>query len=128
MRFIRECLQLWCVIILSGLLYAVTGVCGEIVGRSGFRIQGGIYVGKVQPYYWGQTLYLKPISPIVKSPPPNCVRRNLLRLTGDETSDEFTNKFNLLLHSWLSNREVILGGTGTCTAEGDELIKVVMPK
>ena len=69
-----------------------------------------------------------PINPVVKSPPPSCVRRNLLRLTGDVTSTEFVNKFNLLFHSWLNDREVILGGTGTCTAEGDELIKVVMPK
>ena len=114
--------------IFTGLLYVVTGLGDEIIGRSGFKIQGGIYIGKIQPYYWGQTLYLKPISPVIKSSPPNCARRNLLRLTGDETSNEFTNKFNLLLHSWLNDREVILGGTGGCTAEGDELIKVVVPK
>lgn len=119
---------LWYVMILTGMLYAVTGLCDEIIGRSGFKIQGGIYVGKVQPYYWDQTLYLKPVNPVIKSSPPNCIRRNLLRLQGDATSIEFINKFNLLFHSWINDREVILGGTGTCTAEGDELIKVVMPK
>ena len=119
--------RLW-LAVFAGFLYVGVVYCDEIIGRSGSSIRGGIYVGKVRPYYWDRILYLEPINPEIKASPPSCVRRKILRLADEETSVAFANKFNLLLHSWLNDREVILGGNGTCSGEGDERIMVVMPK
>lgn len=128
MRFRNGYLSRWWVPLLIGLIYATTSSSDQIIGRHGSSIRGGVYVGKVRPYYWDRILYLEPINPVIQSSPPSCTRRKLLRLGDEETSIAFANKFNLLLHSWLDEREVILVGTGTCTGEGDEQIMVVIPQ
>ena len=116
------------ILLLSGLLCVDTGYSEQIIGRAGASISGGIYVGKVRPFYWNRILYLEPINPVMESPPPTCTRRHLLRLADEETSIAFANKFRLLLDAWFNDRDVVLGGNGRCTGEGDELIMLVYPK
>jgi len=100
----------------------------EILGRVGSQIRGGIYIGKVRPYFWGDQLYLEPIAPRIQRDPPTCVKRDLLRLKDERTSLEFAQKFAILLESWIHDREVILAGNGNCSNEGDEFIIIVIPE
>lgn len=91
------------------------------------RTIGGVYEGKVRPFYVDGDLYLQPIDPKIVNR-PSCADRNLLRLDDERTSLEFRNKFDILLKSWAAGREVVLIGKGTCSVQGDELIFVVIPR
>jgi hypothetical protein len=91
------------------------------------RTVGGVYVGKIRPFYVDGDLFLQPIDARINDR-AGCAARNLLRLDGEPTSLEFRNKFDILLKSWVARREVVLIGKGTCTLQGDELIFVVIPQ
>lgn len=91
------------------------------------RAIGGIYRGKVRPFYVDGDLFLQPIDSRISNR-ASCAARNLLRLDGERTSLEFRNKFEILLESWVSDREVVLIGKGTCSIQGDELIFAVIPR
>ena len=90
------------------------------------RAFGGVYRGKVRPFYVDDNLFLQPIDPKVSNR-ASCAARSLLRLDGERTSLEFRNKFAILLDSWVADREVVLIGKGTCSIQGDELIFAVIP-
>jgi len=89
---------------------------------------GGSYTGKVQPYYYGDTLYLIPINPTIQNRPV-CATRNFLRLAGDINSEVFKQKFSIILSSWMAGRDMLLTNVdeNSCSLEGDEWITVVKP-
>jgi hypothetical protein len=90
--------------------------------------QAGDYSGMVKPYYHSAGLYLD-ASAANSANKPACATRSLLRLQETDLNDPvFKAKFAILLSSWIAGAPVQLGGTGTCTAEGDEIIFLVAPK
>ena len=91
------------------------------------RAIGGVYRGKVRPFYVDGDLFLQPVDTKISNR-ASCAARNLLRLDGERTSIEFRNKFDILLKSWVADREVVLIGKGTCSVQGDEIIFGVIPK
>ena len=95
---------------------------------SSLAYAGGRYTGKVQPYYYGNTLYLIPITPTIQNRPA-CATRNYLRLAGDINSEVYKHKFSIILSSWMAGRDMLLTNidTNNCTSEGDEWITIVKP-
>jgi hypothetical protein len=91
------------------------------------RRLGGVYIGKVRPVYVDRDLYLQPIDAAVRHR-PGCASREVLRLDDAPGSTAFRNKFEVVLRSWIANREVILVGKGTCSLQGEEFIFAVIPK
>ncbi len=91
------------------------------------RSLGGIYIGRVRPFYVDDKLYLQPMGANVHRK-PRCAARNLLRLADKKRSLEFRNKFDILLKSWTAGRDVVLIGTNTCCPPGDEFIFAVIPR
>lgn len=91
------------------------------------RIIGGIYEGRVRPFYVDDDLYLQLIDAIVHRR-PSCAKRNLLQLSDRQRTVEFRNKFDILLRSWVGGRDVVLIGTSTCSPPGDEFIFAVIPR
>ncbi len=91
------------------------------------RSIGGIYEGRVRPFYVDDKLYLQPLAAVVHRK-PRCATRNLLRLADKRGSVQFRNKFDILLRSWTAGRDVVLIGTRTCQPPGDETIFAVIPR
>lgn len=88
---------------------------------------GGSYVGKIQPYFYSDRLYLIPVDATVTSR-PSCVTRSYLRLPNEVGDPVFNAKYSLILAHWTSKQELIVTGSGSCTSEGDEIIKSIKAK
>ncbi|WP_104398454.1 hypothetical protein [Vibrio penaeicida] len=96
-----------------------------LLSFSCFKTMAGSYTGTFQPYWYGGSLYIKPLS-VVKTDVPSCVKRQLLRLQEfDISGDVFKYKYSMLLTAWAANKSIKLVGTNKCTSEGDEIIYVV---
>ncbi|CCO47435.1 exported hypothetical protein [Vibrio nigripulchritudo SOn1] len=95
------------------------------VSLVGTNAVAGNYTGTFHPYWYGGSLYIKPVS-VVKSDIPACAKRQLLRLQEmDISGDVFKYKYSMLLTAWAANKSIKLLGTNKCTSEGDEIIYVV---
>ena len=87
--------------------------------------QSGEYLGHFHPYWYNSSLYIKPIG-ATKTNVPACVKRQFLRLyESDISSDIFKHKYSLLLATWLSQKKIKIIGTGKCTGEGDEIVRII---
>jgi hypothetical protein len=84
-------------------------------------------VGKLQPFYYNNTLYLIPIESQILNK-PDCATRRYIRLPDTAESPTFNSKFSIILAAWMSKQEVEVRGTGQCTSEGDEIIRSIKPK
>lgn len=91
------------------------------------RSIGGVYVGKVRPIYVDGDLFLQPVNAEVRDR-ASCASRDVLRLADEPSTVAFRNKFDLVLRSWLADRELMLIGKGTCSLQGDEIIFAVWPR
>ena len=102
---------------LYGLIFFISSNC----------FASGSYTGKLQPYFYNNTLYLIPVESQILNKPV-CATRSYIRLpdqTGDPT---FNAKYSLILAYWTSKQELVIRGTGNCTGEGDEIIRSILPK
>ncbi|OUS29385.1 hypothetical protein A9Q99_09810 [Gammaproteobacteria bacterium 45_16_T64] len=86
----------------------------------------GTYIGKLQPYFYTDALYLIPVESQISNK-PDCVKRNYLRLPNTPDSPFFDAKFSILLSAWVAKQELLVTGTGECTGEGDEIIRSIKP-
>ncbi|WP_064791914.1 hypothetical protein [Shewanella woodyi] len=85
----------------------------------------GEYIGVFHPYWYNSSLYIKPMG-ATKTNIPDCVKRQLLRLYDtDISSDIFKHKYSMLLATWLAQKKIRVIGTGRCTAEGDEIVRII---
>jgi|SRR5688500_5744545 hypothetical protein len=84
---------------------------------------GGVYIGLVKPVHYG-TLYLD-ASATQMSSRPACATRQYVRLQEGQTDVGYKEKFAMILSAWLSEKPLVLSGTGSCTSEGDEIIYVI---
>ena len=90
-------------------------------------LANGSYTGKIQPYFYSNTLYLIPVDSAISNR-PECATRRYIRLP-DQTGDAvFNAKYSLILSYWIAKQELTITGTGTCTSEGDEIIKTILPR
>ncbi len=88
---------------------------------------GGSYTGKLQPYYYSNTLYLIPIESQILNK-PSCATRQYIRLPDAADSPTFNSKFSIILSAWVAQKELVITGTGNCTSEGDEVIRSILVK
>jgi hypothetical protein len=92
-----------------------------------FASANGSYVGKLQPFYYSNSLYLVPVESQILNKPV-CATRHYLRLPNADDSPTFNAKFSIILAAWMSKQELEVTGTGQCTSEGDEIIRSIKPK
>lgn len=88
---------------------------------------GGSYTGKLQPFFYSNTLYLIPVQATISNK-PLCATRRYIRLPNEIGDPVFNAKYSLILSAWAAKQELIIEGTGTCTSEGDEIIKTILPE
>lgn len=88
---------------------------------------GGAYIGKLQPFFYNNRLFLIPIESTISSR-PSCATRRYLRLSNEIGDPVFNAKYSLILSAWAAKQELVIEGTGTCTSEGDEIIMSILPK
>jgi hypothetical protein len=102
-------------------------LCGFLLFISSSCVANGAYIGKVQPFFYGNTLYLIPVDSQVSNKPV-CATRRYIRLPDNTGDPIFNAKYSLILAYWTSKQELVITGSGNCTSEGDEIIKTIMPK
>jgi hypothetical protein len=90
-------------------------------------LAGGSYIGKLQPYFFSDRLYLIPVEATITGRPA-CASRSYIRLPNETGDPVFNAKYSLILAYWASKQELIITGSGSCTSEGDEIIKSIKPK
>jgi len=88
---------------------------------------GGSYTGKLQPFFYSNTLYLIPVESTILNKPV-CASRKYVRLPDATGEAAFDAKYALILSAWFAKQELVITGTGSCTSEGDEIIKSILPK
>lgn len=88
---------------------------------------GGSYVGKLQPYFYNNSLYLIPVESQISNKPA-CATRQYIRLPDSMDSPGFGPKYSTILAAWVAKQELVISGTGNCTGEGDEIILSILPK
>ena len=88
---------------------------------------GGSYSGRIQPYFYGGFLYLIPVTS-TKLNLPACATRHFLKLSVDLDDPRFGPQYSMILAAWMAEKELSVTGRGTCTGEGDEIIKSILIK
>ena len=89
---------------------------------------GGSYQGTIQPYFWGDVLYLRPVNATISNR-PTCAKRDTLRLDGDPKSAVFQMKYTMILSAYLAGKQIHVtsSNTNSCSSEGDEWITIIKP-
>lgn len=100
--------------------------CFLIVASSN-SFAGGSYEGKIQPFFYSNSLYLIPIDAKITNR-PSCASRPYLRLPNGTDHPAFKAKYSLILAYWVAGKALSVGGTGDCTSEGDEIIRWIKAK
>lgn len=88
---------------------------------------GGSYIGKLQPFFYNNRLFLIPVQSTISSK-PSCATRRYLRLSNEIGDPVFNAKYSMILSAWAAKQELIIEGTGACTSEGDEIVMSILPK
>jgi hypothetical protein len=88
---------------------------------------GGSYSGKLQPFFYSSFLYLIPVDS-TKSNIPDCVTRHYLKLPVDLDDPRFGPQYSMILAAWMAGKELTISGQGSCTGEGDEIIRSIKMK
>jgi hypothetical protein len=98
------------------------------LGLAPLTLQAGEYTGMARPVLLTDALYID-VSRMTRSSRPSCATRDFVRLVeGSDLANPYIKaKFAILLSAYLSERQVYMSGTGTCSAEGDELVFSVAP-
>jgi len=99
-----------------------------ILGLAATSANAGDYIGVAQPYFYHGGFYVNTAG-MTRTNRPACATRDFVTLEeGSDMSNPLLKaKFAILLSAFMSDRKVYLGGTGTCTSEGDEIIFIVSP-
>ncbi|MCH2160084.1 MAG: hypothetical protein MK096_15045 [Oleiphilaceae bacterium] len=101
-------------------------ICVMLVVSSA-SVAGGSYEGKIQPFFYSDTLYLVPVDAEVTNR-PGCASRSYLGLPNGTDHPAFKSKYSLILAYWVAGKALSVGGTGECTNEGDEIIRWIKAK
>jgi len=99
-----------------------------ILALASTTANAGDYIGVAQPYFYHGFLYINTAG-MTRTNRPACATRDFVTLEeGSDMSNPLLKaKFAVLLSAFMADRKVFLGGTGTCTSEGDEIIFVASP-